>query len=861
MGQVGLTHKLRPFFDVNGVLSAGGPDASWTRQCLTLSERLHIDQMMLERLPSMCLQALNAWLDAESVAVAPILQRFLLRLRTDFSLETVLICLTQLERNFRQTLWKQGLSGPDWVALSECLAEFFDALIHEATDACRGLLAGYQHLKDELRAVRRLSESFELTSVPAEQWQAAVQATARLLHCEFCAILLPDEQKPDVLTIQAAVAPRILERALNGMAFPLAENGLIAQVFLTGAPASTYQGIEDLEVTIRRRQTLESLGFSQLVAHPLQHGGRVLGVLCLANRLDDRPWQSVEDDWVATVASQLAVSLRLVQMEGRSGETVAELVEGLMAVQRMRDEARSQTSTAVAQWARQVGGALGLPQAELDLLEWAASLHDWGEVFLPDAIRHRPGPYWPEDWAIVKRHAELGADFIGTFKSLTKLVPAIRHHHERWDGLGYPDGLRGEDIPLAARIIAAADAFVAMTESRAYRMQLDGAGAMAELLDASGTQFDPAIIRVMHDLWGQLSPGEPKDVVVSREVTRDPNGSWVLETYVPRLLGLLHASLEAADERDFYDTVWQVLSSHCELAGGALWCVRDGADLVCVDVYGFLWRGVDIGDCDRGLERLALRERVAVGSSDLMNDSRFRPGPWVSEAGFGVAIALPLIAADRVQGVLTVYRGAGGRFNAGDQAVLELGAAMVARGLDGLRRASDGDGDAQKDALTGLNSERAFAKALHAAVEQASIQGHSCGVILIDINGFDELNARYGFDWGDAVLRRMAQVIVEWLPAGAIAARSGADDFVILLPLVSAGDVMVHAESLRRALATLSDGVEQGESTGLRICIGVTSQAGTACVSRVLWQDVRQALQRAKDEMSQRPVYLARTHP
>jgi diguanylate cyclase (GGDEF)-like protein len=461
----------------------------------------------------------------------------------------------------------------------------------------------------------------------------------------------------------------------------------------------------------------------------------------------------------------------------------------------------------------------------------------------------------------VKRHAELGADFIGTFKSLTQLVPAIRHHHERWDGLGYPDGLQGEDIPLAARIIAAADAFVAMTEPRTYRMQLDGAGAMAELLDASGTQFDPTIIRVMHGIWGQVSRGEPNDVGTVRAQMRDPNGSWALETQAPRLLGLLQASLAASDERDFYDMVWQVLSSHCELAGGALWCVRDVADLVCVDVYGFLLQGVDIGECGRGLEQLALRERVAVGSTDLMNDSRFRPGHWVSEAGFGVAIALPLIASERVLGVLTVYRGAGGRFSAGDQAVLELGAAMVARGLDGLQRASYGDSDTQKDALTGLNSERAFAKALHTAVEQASMHGHSCGMILVDINGFDELNARYGFDWGDAVLRRIAHMIGDWLPADAIAARSGADDFVILLPLVSAGDVMVHAENLRRVLATLSDGVEQGESTGLRLCIGVTSQVGTACVSRVLWQDVRQALQRAKDEVNQHPVYLARTHP
>ena len=93
---------------------------------------------------------------------------------------------------------------------------------------------------------------------------------------------------------KAAVAPRILANALEGMRFPLAENGLIAQVFLTGAPASTYQPLDDLEITMRRRQTLESLGFSQLMAYPLQTHGRVLGVLCVANRLDYQRIDSID---------------------------------------------------------------------------------------------------------------------------------------------------------------------------------------------------------------------------------------------------------------------------------------------------------------------------------------------------------------------------------------------------------------------------------------------------------------------------------------------------------------------------------------------------------------------------------------
>jgi HD-GYP domain-containing protein (c-di-GMP phosphodiesterase class II) len=117
-------------------------------------------------------------------------------------------------------------------------------------------------------------------------------------------------------------------------------------------------------------------------------------------------------------------------------------------------------------------------------------LHDIGKVRVPEALLNKPGPLSEEEWAIMKTHPEVGEHVLRPIQSLQAILPIVRHHHERWDGSGYPDELAGRAIPLGARIVAVCDAYRAMTEHRPYRAALSGAEARRELEQGAGTQFD-----------------------------------------------------------------------------------------------------------------------------------------------------------------------------------------------------------------------------------------------------------------------------------------------------------------------------------------------------------------------------------
>ena len=145
----------------------------------------------------------------------------------------------------------------------------------------------------------------------------------------------------------------------------------------------------------------------------------------------------------------------------------------------------------VATLATSIAVRLGLGEAELADLRLGSMLHDVGKVWIPDAILRKPIELTAAEMAVVMRHPRIGA---GLAAGVPGVAPIILHHHERWDGTGYPDGLAGETIPLAARIVAVADSFSAMTAQRPYRAALRRDAACAELERCAGTQFDPQLV-------------------------------------------------------------------------------------------------------------------------------------------------------------------------------------------------------------------------------------------------------------------------------------------------------------------------------------------------------------------------------
>ena len=163
-----------------------------------------------------------------------------------------------------------------------------------------------------------------------------------------------------------------------------------------------------------------------------------------------------------------------------------------------KDGYTSEHASQVARLSQLVGVELGLNVAELEALTLGALLHDLGKIAVSNALLAKPGPLTEEEWAVVKSHPDVGARMIEPIKVLSEVVQVVRHHHERYDGTGYPDGLAGEAIPLAARIVAAVDAYDVMLRGRPYyRQRRTQEEALEELSREAGVQFDPAVVEAL----------------------------------------------------------------------------------------------------------------------------------------------------------------------------------------------------------------------------------------------------------------------------------------------------------------------------------------------------------------------------
>ena len=201
---------------------------------------------------------------------------------------------------------------------------------------------------------------------------------------------------------------------------------------------------------------------------------------------------------------------RLSTYAGELEDSYVSTVKVLSAAIDARDPYTLGHSTRVAKLARRIGEAFGFSHEELEDLEVASLFHDVGKLKTPDALLHKDGPLDTLEHREVSYHSEHGAAILSRASSLQKYIPAVRHHHERYDGEGYPDRLRGEDIPLHAAIISVADAFDSMTSVRPYKNPRSQADALDELARCSGTQFNPQVVEIIHNVLAlhplQLDP-------------------------------------------------------------------------------------------------------------------------------------------------------------------------------------------------------------------------------------------------------------------------------------------------------------------------------------------------------------------
>jgi len=197
----------------------------------------------------------------------------------------------------------------------------------------------------------------------------------------------------------------------------------------------------------------------------------------------------------ATVPRQWSgVVLRIKQMEEQALALRTSLICAFNQLLDLKDLNTGVHSTRLAEWALHVAGELGLDENCLSDLEVAALLHDIGKIGIPDAILHKPAKLSDDEYALMKKHPEYGWAVMRNVPGMERASLMILHHHESYDGKGYPAGLKGDEIPIGSRIVSVIDAFDAMVSSRPYRAGMPYAEAERRLLAASGTQFDPGVV-------------------------------------------------------------------------------------------------------------------------------------------------------------------------------------------------------------------------------------------------------------------------------------------------------------------------------------------------------------------------------
>jgi putative nucleotidyltransferase with HDIG domain len=365
------------------------------------------------------------------------------------------------------------------------------------------LFSAEQSRREELDALYELTRQLVVTNDVADVIQNTTRHVVVNAHVTFARILTPDGAGG--FYCQAAYPIRSIEYDLGVMRFePPAALPYYLQALQQTEPV--FMQREDPKLTPAARSALMLDLAHTIYISALKVGREVLGVLVLGERRESNrePFDSNKLRMVSAIADQAANALQRANMHEQMETTFLETVLALANAMDARDTDTQNHSRVLRELAGVLSEEIGCSDDEVWAVRWAALLHDIGKIGVPDDILKKEGPLDPHEWAQMKMHPEIGARIVAPVKKLENVAPLIQAHHEYFDGSGYPFGLKGDQIPLGARILTIVDAFSAMTDpKRIYYTARTREEAIQELRSRKGTQFDPVLIEVFIDLLEQ----------------------------------------------------------------------------------------------------------------------------------------------------------------------------------------------------------------------------------------------------------------------------------------------------------------------------------------------------------------------
>lgn len=364
----------------------------------------------------------------------------------------------------------------------------------------------YSHMEDKVNQLSTLFKSSEIINSSLELQQIMdllLKLTLKEVKSEYGFLLLR-EQKRGKLILQASKEislSRIKEGSFGK------KKGALDWVVENGQPLI----IDDYQKDIRFQNSREFLNLvpQAMLMVPLKAAKEIIGVLAIGNPLSHSFYTGNDLNIAQSLANQAAIAVKNAYLYQDLQKSFLDVVAALVKAVEAKDKYTRGHSQRVTEHSLCMAEALGLSKEEMKIIKSCGLMHDIGKIGIGDSILHKPSALSSKEYEIIKAHSVMGEEIIQPIGFLKKGLPLIRHHHERYDGKGYPDGLQGKAIPLMARILAVADSFDAMTSDRPYRKALSLEKSIRELKKESGTQFDPEIVKAFLTLLSQKEKDIP----------------------------------------------------------------------------------------------------------------------------------------------------------------------------------------------------------------------------------------------------------------------------------------------------------------------------------------------------------------